>query len=78
MMKQVKSEICSKSEFLSIIVDLWPYWSFLLALDNLFTFSIYFCDGLYSQIEVFLRNKWYKASNEFTNFSEFSGFHEYI
>ena len=42
-------------------------------MDVLFVFSIYFPVGLYSQIEIFMTNKWCKAWIEiFNGVSEFS------
>ena len=36
-------------KFYQIIVDLWPSWRLIHAMDVLFVFSIYFSVGLYSQ-----------------------------
>ena len=42
-------------------MDLWPSQRLIHAMDVLFVFSIYFSVGLYSQIQIFMRNNWYKA-----------------
>ena len=52
-------------------MDLWPSRSLIDAMDVLFVFSIYFSVGLYSWIQIFLTNNWYKAGLVFNGeFSE--------
>ena len=46
--------------------DLWPSQSLIDAMDVLFVFSIYFSVGLYSWIQIFMTNNWYKAELKFS------------
>ena len=47
-------------------INYCAFYSEFEVMDVLFVFSIYFSVGLYSRIQIFMRNNWYKAGLKFS------------